>query len=102
MENFVEKSTLRAMMLDILLKDKELSKDIFDALVKENPEFVAAHPHTYANEPTLTYASEPAVAYAAAAKSNPVKETENISDDEFNYWINKHFTEYDAVFKALA
>ena len=102
MENLVEKSTLRAMMLDILLKDKELSKEIFDALVKENPEFVATRPHTYVSEPTLTYASEPAVAYAAAAKSSPVKETENISDDEFNYWINKHFTEYDAVFKALA
>ena len=118
MENFVEKSTLRAMMLDILLKDKELSKDIFDALVKENPEFVAAHAHTYANEPTLTYASEPAVAYMAAERESTylTKPKAEVIDPNFpvladltperKRWleqqINKDFIKYDDVFRALA
>ena len=89
------------MMLDILLKDKELSKEIFDALVKENPEFVEARTHTHVSASTPAHASEPSAAYAAV-KDKQTSKTESISDDEFNYWIDKHFTEYNAVFKALA
>ena len=106
------------MMLDILLKDKELSKEIFDALVKENPEFVEARPHTYVSEPTLMYASEPAAVYMAAERESPylTKPKTEVIDPNFpvladltperKRWleqqINKDFIKYDDVFRALA
>lgn len=122
MENLVEKSTLRAMMLEILLKDKELAKDIFDALVKENPQFVDKNETTYANEPVLSYAAESAAAYVTSEKGRHAKEAalmsvlaaqieENdhqvtekteISDAEIRILAHRQFKKYAAVFKALA
>ena len=110
MENLVEKSTLRAMMLDILLKDKELSKDIFDALVKENPEFVEARPHTYVNEPAAVYmAAERESPYLTKPKTEVIDPNFPVLADltpERKRWleqqINKDFIKYDDVFRALA
>ena len=105
------------MMLDILLKDKELSKEIFDALVKENPDFLSENATMYVREPT--------VAYVAVKKGNSVLETESpyptkpkaeVIDPNFpvlanltperKRWldeqINKDFIKYDDVFRALA
>ena len=110
MGTLVEKNTLRAMLLEILLKDKELSKDIFQVLLKADPQLL----EELVSVPTQV--GEPQVAYKIVEKDtqNSIKmesddpDFPNLEDltPERKKWleerISKDFTKYDDVFKALA
>ena len=95
MGTIVEKNTLRAMILEILLKDQELLKDILQVIAKENPHFLEL-------TPALALVSEPQPFYNVVEKGKQISENEGINEQELQYWIGKHFAEYDTVFKALA
>jgi hypothetical protein len=94
----VEKNTLQTMMLEILLKDKDLLRNILTAVFEENPD--------WAKE--LAVESAPALINATNGIQKdknehiPSKEEEGVSDKELDFWVGQHFKEYDAVFKALA
>jgi hypothetical protein len=94
----VEKHTLQAMMLEILLKDKDLLRDILAAVFKENPNWVKE----------LTVISAPVLVNDAndvdEIKPQNVHNSEanGVSDAELDFWVNQHFKEYEDVFKALA
>ncbi len=98
MGTVIDKNTLRAMLLEILLKDKALLKDILEDLVKHDPhlleEFTSTSLSMLVNEPPATYKTK--------EKSAQNTETEGVSYEELDFWVDKHFTEYEAVFKALA
>ena len=106
MEIKVDKSAIQAMITEILLKDKELSRDIFNALIKENPQFL----EEIASASSLV--SEPSGVYKAAKKAQEASEGDPnfpVLEDltlERKKWleenVNKHFIKYDDVFKALA
>lgn len=87
MGNIVDRNTHRAMMLEILLKDKELFKEIASDLLKEDPMLL----NELINDSTKDISGN--------VNEN---QTEDISDEEFDYWVEKHFKQFDTVFKALA
>ena len=92
----IEKNVLRAMIAEILLEDKELLKNVLHTVFKENPNLLAeltgASPHV----------GEPSTEYKKTEKEKQNSDSEGISDEELNFWVDKHFEEYDEVFKALA
>ena len=96
MGTLVEKNLLRAMMLEVLLKDNELLKDILNSVFKEKPHVFEEL--VLANAPTL--AGEPQVAYQASV--NHTSEKTEIGDVEIRILAKRQFEKYDAVFKALA
>ncbi len=91
----VEKNTLQVMLLEIILKDKFLSRDIFKAIISENPHFL-----------------EEDFSAKSQTLSTPVDEEdphfpvlEGLTPERkkwLNETINKDFAKYDDVFKALA
>jgi hypothetical protein len=91
----IEKSKVRAMMLEILLKDKELFKDIFKTVIAEDPNCLGELTFTNAS----IFVKEP---LAAPKEKETNVAIENVSDEELNFWVDQHFKEYDDVFKALA
>jgi hypothetical protein len=95
MGNFVEKSTLQAMILEILSKDKELLTDVFQALAQEYPQLI--EDLTSTSTPMLV--NEPLIAYKTIDKN--IQKTE-LDDTEVRQLAKKQFEKYDAVFKALA
>ena len=96
MGTLVEKNLLRAMMLEVLLKDNELLKDILNSVFKEKPHVFEEL--ALANAPTL--AGESQVAYQAS--ENHISEKTEIGDVEIRILAKRQFEKYDAVFKALA
>ena len=95
MEIKVDKGAIQAMITEILLKDKELSRDIFNVLIKENPQFLEDF------LPASTMVVEPKVLYRKV-KPEAVSEKTEISDVEIRILANRQFEKYDDVFKALA
>jgi Na+-translocating ferredoxin:NAD+ oxidoreductase RnfG subunit len=98
MGTLVEKNALRTILLEILSKDKTLLKEILKDLLKHDPQLLEEFTST--NQSMLV--NEPSVVYKAKEKSAQNPETEGVSDEELDFWVDKHFTEYEAVFKALA
>ena len=94
----VEKSKVRAMMLEILLKDKELFKDIYKTILAEDPNCLGEL--TFTNASTLV--KEPLSTPQEEQKKNQNSESDYITDEEVHYWIDEHLKEYAEVFKALA
>ena len=92
----IEKNVLRAMIAEILLEDKELLKNVLHTVFKENPNLLAEL--TGAS----THVDEPSTEYKKTEKEKQNSDSEGISDEELNFWVDKHFEEYDEVFKALA
>ena len=80
----IQNSTLSAMLLEILLKNKSLALDVFKTIIKDDPHFL----DELKAESTSSIVNE----------SKP----EGVSEEELNFWVDQHFKEYDAVFKALA
>jgi hypothetical protein len=98
MGTVVDKNTLRAMLLEILSKDKTLLKEILQDLLKHDPQLL--EDFTSISQPM--FVSEPSVVYKKTEKSTQNTDREGVSDEELDFWVDKHFTEYEAVFKALA
>ncbi len=94
MGTVVELSTLRVMILEILSKNVSLKKDIFDALVNENPQFVETFSETKQTLSTQVDEIDPHF---------PV--LEGLTEERkkwLNQAIDKDFAKYHDVFKALA
>ena len=109
MGTVVEKSALRTILLELLIKDSSLALDIFQTIVKEDPLFLEkvslnnqVVPEVLTPTSTPMLVNEPSVVYKATEKNSQKSESEGISDEELDFWVDKHFTEYEAVFKALA
>jgi hypothetical protein len=98
MGTVVEKNTLRAMLLEILLNDKTLLKEILQVIAKEDPHLL----EEFASSGSVMPVNEPSVAYEKKENKTQISDIEGVSDEELTFWVDKHFTEYDAVFKALA
>jgi hypothetical protein len=98
METNIDRNTLKAMMLEILLKDKILLKEILQVIAQEDPQFL----EEFAASGSNMFAREPSVTYEKTENKAQNPENEGVSDEELNFWVDKHFTEYDSVFKALA
>jgi hypothetical protein len=94
----IDRNTLRAMLLEILLKDKILLKEILQVIAKEDPQLL----EEFTAFGSTMLAREPSVAYEKTGNNAPNPENEGVSDEELNFWVDKHFTEFDSVFKALA
>ena len=92
----IEKNVLRAMITEILLEDKELLKNVLHTVFKENPNLLAELTGV------SSHVGEPSAEYKKAEKEKQNSDSEGISDEELNFWVDKHFEEYDEVFKALA
>jgi hypothetical protein len=109
MGTVIQNSTLRALILEAFSSDKSLMKDIFDTIFNENPrfleEYTSKNTATLENETkisSLEVTNHPTIQVGGAITVGSNSKTEGVSDDELNFWIDKHFKEYDAVFKALA
>jgi hypothetical protein len=117
MGTVIDKNTLRVILLEILSKDKTLLKDILQDLLKHDPQLledftssgsfgvgclagVSYKGQTISEE--LTVESSRIADYETKDKSIENRAPEGVSDEELDFWVNKHFTEYEAVFKALA
>jgi hypothetical protein len=91
----VEKNTLQVMLLEIILKDKFLSKDIFKAILDENPHFLEEELSTKTENLSAPVDEEdphfPVLEGLTPERKKWLNET-----------INKDFAKYDDVFKALA
>jgi hypothetical protein len=98
MGTIVDKNTLRVMLLEILSKDKALLKDILQDLLKHDPQFL--EDFTSTSQPM--FVSEPSVVYNIKENKGQNTDTEGIGDEELHLLIDKHFKQYEAVFKALA
>ncbi len=94
MGTVVDRNTLKAMIMEILSKDKELCKDVLDEIVKENSV-------NGDNNSVFVKDLEESVSINSS-KADIEDEKSSISEDELDYWVAEHFKEYDAVFKALA
>lgn len=120
MGTIVDKNTLQAMILEILLKDKELLRGVLQGIAQEYPQMFEDTAST--NAPA--YVNEPSVLYKKIEKNDAKAASEEMSNEEFKLehdpnfpvlndlslerrqWleknINEDFTKYDDVFKALA
>jgi hypothetical protein len=91
----IEKNTLQVMLLEIILKDKFLSKDIFKAIINENPHFLEEELSTKAQTLSIPVDEEdphfPVLEGLTPERKKWLNET-----------INKDFSKYEDVFKALA
>jgi hypothetical protein len=97
MEIVVGNSTLSAMLLEILLKNKSLALDVFKNLIKDDPHFLKEL--TPISDSTLV--SEPFVDSKTEKEELLLEKTE-INDTEIRILAKQQFAKYDAVFKALA
>jgi hypothetical protein len=88
----VEKSTLRAMMLEILLKDKEFFRDILQAIIKEDPNCLEG----------ITSTSSPVSPLDADFFANHFQNSDDIEEEEARKVAKRQFEKYSNVFKALA
>lgn len=117
MGTVVELSTLRAMILEILSKNISLKKDIFDALVNENPHLIEEFSLKKQDfGESINIDSEGP--YSPILESSDFSKRVNTNSEDPHFpvlegltaerkqWLNeridKDFSKYHDVFKALA
>jgi hypothetical protein len=88
----VEKSTLQAMMLEILLKDKAFFRDILREIIKKDPNCLDE----------FTSMSDTMLMENVTIVTNEYQNSENIGEAEARNSAKNQFEKYSTVFKALA
>lgn len=94
MGTLVEKNLLRAMMLEVLLKDNELLKDILRSILKEKPHIIEDLSPNQQESAVQTVEEDPDFPVLEGLTPERRKQLEER--------INNDFAQYHNVFQALA
>lgn len=105
MGTVIQNSTLSAMLLEILLKNRSLALDVFKTIIKDDPHFLdelaATNVEIHVDNSFELLEHSFIDSNKVEKSESPLEKTE-ISDTDIRILAKRQFAKYDAVFKALA